>query len=81
MDHVIGGLPLVEAPEECFSLEVIAVFILLAQFEMLVMLYLHEDQLQVLQFMTECLCSFQWGVMVAHSRAGTEMGREWLASC
>jgi hypothetical protein len=54
---------------------------LLAQVAMLVMLYLHEDRLQVWQCVTECLCSFQWGIMVTRSRAGTEMGKERLASC
>ena len=43
---------------------------LLAQFEVLVVISLHEGRLQVFPYMTDCPRSSQWGVMVTCSRTG-----------
>lgn len=54
---------------------------LLAEFEMLGMLYLHREGLQGLYHMTDCPWSSQWGVFFTCSRAATKTSRIWLHSC
>lgn len=54
---------------------------LLAQFEMLVMLYLHGEGLQVFPYVTDRGCLLSGVVMDTCSRASAEMGRETLDSC
>lgn len=48
--------------------------------KMLVMLYLHEEELQVPCYMTDFRCSSQLGVVATCCRAGTEAGRGQLRS-
>jgi hypothetical protein len=50
-------------------------------FLMLGMLYFHGEKLQVFSYVTDSLWSSQSDVVVTCSRAGTEIGREWLNSC
>lgn len=54
---------------------------LLAQFEKLVMLYLHWEGLQVLSQVTDYQGPLSGGVMVICARAVTEMNRDLLDSC